>query len=114
MCAQLLSCVWLFAILWTVDCQAPLSMGFSRREYWSGLPFTHSGHLPDPWIEYVSSALVGGFFTSEEAKEAILYHWGNPDIVLRVIKVKYNTFILTRFQFSSVQLLSRVQLFVTP
>ena len=114
MCAQLLSCVWLFAILWTVDCQAPLSMGFSRREYWSGLPFPRSGHLPDPWIEYVSSALVGGFFTTEEAKEAILYHWGNPDIVLRVIKVKYNTFILTRFQFSSVQLLSRVQLFATP
>ena len=48
--------------------------GFSRQEYWSGLPFPRSGHLPDPWIERVSSALVSGFFTTEEAKEAILYH----------------------------------------
>ena len=72
MCAQLLSCVRLFAILWTVGCQAPLSMGFTRREYWSGLPFPRSGYLADPWIEYVFSALVGGFFTTEEAKEAIL------------------------------------------
>ena len=54
--------------------------GFSRQEYWSGLPFPRSGHLPDPWIERVSSALVSGFFTTEEAKEAILYHWGSPDM----------------------------------
>ena len=36
---------------WTVACQAPLSMGFSRQEYWSGLPFPSPGDLPDPWIE---------------------------------------------------------------
>ena len=35
----LLSCVQLLAVLWTVACQAPLSMGFSRQEYWNGLPF---------------------------------------------------------------------------
>ena len=51
MCAQLLSCVWLFAILWTVDCQAPLPMEFSRQEYWSGVPFPSPGDLPDPGIE---------------------------------------------------------------
>ena len=43
-CAQLLSCVWLFATLWTVACQAPLSTGFSRQEYWSGLPFPSPLH----------------------------------------------------------------------
>ena len=46
-----LSCVWLFATPWTVAYQAPLSMGFSRQEYWSGLPFPSPGDLPDPGIE---------------------------------------------------------------
>ena len=40
-----------FATSWTVACQAPLSMGFSRQEYWSGLPFPSPGDLPDPGIE---------------------------------------------------------------
>ena len=39
------------AIPWTVACQAPLSMGFSRQEYWSGLPFPSPGDLPDPGIK---------------------------------------------------------------
>ena len=46
-----------FAILWTEACQAPLSMGFSRQEYWSGLPFPSPGDLPDPGIEPGSPAL---------------------------------------------------------
>ena len=53
--------------LWTVAHQAPLSMGFPRQEYWSGLPFLPPGDLPDPGIEpesSVSPALVG-FFTTE-------------------------------------------------
>ena len=45
---QSLSHVRLFAIPWTVACQAPLSMEFSRQEYWSGLPFPSPGDLPDP------------------------------------------------------------------
>ena len=45
------SCVRLFAILWTVAHQALLSVGFSRQEYWSGLPFPSPGDLPDPGIE---------------------------------------------------------------
>ena len=40
-------------------------MGFSRQEYWSGLSFPPPGDLPDPGIEAVSSALAGGFFTTE-------------------------------------------------
>ena len=50
---------------WTVACQAPLSIGFSWQEYWSGLPFPPPGDLPDPGIKLMSPALAGGFFTSE-------------------------------------------------
>ena len=54
---------------WTVARQAPLSMGFSRQEYWRGLPFPSPGDLPGPGIELVSSIHVsctaGGFVTSE-------------------------------------------------
>ena len=57
MCAQLLSCVQLFIILWTVAHQAPLSMEFSRQEYWSGLLFPTPGDLPDPGIEPESLVL---------------------------------------------------------
>ena len=52
-----LSCVRLFATPWTVACQDPPSMGFSRQEYWSGLPFPSPGDLPDPGIELRSPAL---------------------------------------------------------
>ena len=52
MCIQLLICVWFFATLWTVACQAPLSMELSRQEYWSGVLFPTPGDLPDPGIEY--------------------------------------------------------------
>ena len=47
----------LFVTLQTVACQAPLSMGFSRQEYWSGLPCPSLGDLPDPGIEPVAPAL---------------------------------------------------------
>ena len=56
-CLCVLSCVWLFVAPWTVACQAPLSMEFSRQECWSGLPFPIPGYLPDPGIEPASSAL---------------------------------------------------------
>ena len=48
---------------WTVALQAPLSVGFSRQEYWSGFPFPLLGDLPSPGIELASPALAGGFFT---------------------------------------------------
>ena len=59
------SCVRIFATLWTVAHQAPLSMGFSRQEYWRGLPCPPPGDLPNPGIEPKSPALAGGFFTTE-------------------------------------------------
>ena len=55
--AQSLSRVQLFVTSWTVACQAPLSMGFSRQEYLSGLPFLSPGDLPDPGIKLGSPAL---------------------------------------------------------
>ena len=61
----LLSCVQLFCDLWTVACQASLSIGFPRQEYWSGLPFLSPGDLPNPGMEPLSPALAGGFFTTE-------------------------------------------------
>ena len=55
--AKLLSCARLFATPWTVAYQAPQSMGFSRQEYWSGVPFPSPGDLPDPGIEPGSRTL---------------------------------------------------------
>ena len=60
-----LSCVRLFATPWTVAYQDPRSMGFSRQEYWSGLPFPSPGDLPDPGIEPGSSALQADASPSE-------------------------------------------------
>ena len=57
---------------WTVTHQAPLSMGFPRQEYWSGLPFLSPEDLPDPGIEPTSSALAGRFFTTEPPRQP----WG--------------------------------------
>ena len=50
---------------WTGACQPPLSMGFSRQEYWSGLPLPSPGNLPNPKIEPTSPTLAGRFFTTE-------------------------------------------------
>ena len=61
------SCVWLCVTLWTTACQAPLPIGFSRQEYWSGLPCPLPGDLTNPGIKptsLTSPALAGGFFTT--------------------------------------------------
>ena len=66
------SCVWLFVTLWVIARQSPLSMGFSRQEYWSGLPWPPLGALPDSGIKPaspVSPALAGGFFTTSATWE---------------------------------------------
>ena len=72
------SCVWLFATLWTVAHQAPLSMEFSRREYGSELPYPPLGDLPYPGIELgslTSPALVGRFCTTWEAPFSPWLSW---------------------------------------
>ena len=63
--AYVLSCVRLFVTLWTVARQALLSVGFSRQEYWSRLPFPSPEVLPNPGIELASPALADGFFITE-------------------------------------------------
>ena len=70
MCVQLFSCVELFETLWPVAHQAPLSMGFFRQEYWSGLPFPPSGNLPHLGMESKSPSL--------EADSLPLSHQGSP------------------------------------
>ena len=70
-CAQPLSCVWLFAAPWTVVCQALLPIEFSRQEYWSGLPLHPPRDHPNPGIEpqsLESPALPGGFFTTGKTR----------------------------------------------
>ena len=62
---SVMSDVWLFVTPWTVAYQAPLSMGFSRQEFWSGLPFPSPGDLPDPGIEPWSPSLQAGVLPSE-------------------------------------------------
>ena len=64
-----------FAALWAVALQAPLSVGFSRQEYWTGLPCPLPGDLSDPGIDPASLmylALVGGFFTTSTSWEALI------------------------------------------
>ena len=62
---KLLSHVRLFATPWTVAYQVPTTMGFSRQEYWSGLPFPSPGDLPDPGIEPRSPTLQADSSPSE-------------------------------------------------
>ena len=68
------SCVWFSVTLWTVTCQASLSIGFSRREYWSVLPFPPPGDLPDPGIEPMFRPLHTD------------YHWASKEAHLLNIK----------------------------
>ena len=66
--------VWLCPMLRTATCQTPVFMGFSRQEYWSGLPFPPPGDLPNPGIEpesLTSPALAGRFFTTSTTLEAL-------------------------------------------
>ena len=80
-CTRSLSCVRLLVSSWTVACQTPLSRGFSRQEYWNGLPFLPPGDIPVAGIDPVFPALGGGFFFTTEPPLYI-----NKIVVLKVIK----------------------------
>ena len=73
-----LSHVQLFATPWTVALQDPLSMGFSRQKYWSGLPFPSPGDLPDPGIKPRSPALQANALTSEPSKYLLTSYFCIP------------------------------------
>ena len=78
------SCVWLFVTLWTVAHQASLSMGFSKQEYWSGLPCPPPGDLPDPGIEPVFHAA-----SASQGDSLLLSHLGSPYIFYMHIIMNY-------------------------
>ena len=88
-----LSCVRLFAISWTVACQAPLSMGFSGQEYWSGLPCPPPGALPNPRMEPTSpfspALQVDSFPTEPPVKpkktltSLVLVNSGNNETIIK-------------------------------
>ena len=75
----------LFATLWTAAHQASLSIGFSRQEYWSGLPFPSPGDLPDPGVEHKPPAL--------QVNSLSLSHLGSPSICLDYYYFKKYLFI---------------------
>ena len=85
MCIKSLHSCPTLAIPWTVARQAPLSMEFSRQEYWSGLPFPSPGDLPNPRIKPTSlksPALTGVFFTTSTP-------WESPHIEYYTVLYKY-------------------------
>ena len=83
--------VRLFATLWTVAYQAPPSMGFSRQEYWSGLPFLSPGDLPNPGIETRSPAFQADALTSEPPGKPTRHSIGHLLVLpCPVIKVNGN------------------------
>ena len=73
--------------LWSVACQVPLSMGLSRQEYWSELPFPSQGNLPEPEFEPESPALASRFFTEPWAvyHMLIIDNLPNPDLNIVVV-----------------------------
>ena len=76
-----LSRLWLYATLWTIARQAPLSMEFSRQEYWSGLPCLPPGDLPDPGMEPTSlrsPALAGRVFATSAT-------WKTPLVIRKCV-----------------------------
>ena len=89
-CAQLLCHVWLFETPWTVALQAPLSMGFPKQEYWSGLPLPFPGDLPNPGIKPVSLAF---------ASRLSLSHQGSPAFKIILCKSKQHLVFFTSLSF---------------
>ena len=89
--------VWLFATPRTEACQAPLFVGFSRQEYWSGLPFPPPGELPNSGIKPTSPvtlALAGRFFTTELP--------GKPNISISTANFPWNTTSLHPHNFTDI------------
>ena len=87
------SCVWLSTTSWTVAHWAPLSMGFSRHEYWSGLPCPPTGDLPNPGIEPMSlmaPALSDGFFTTSATAHYLTFFWVQVFLAIKWEKQQFS------------------------
>ena len=107
-CAESLSCVRLCATLWIIACQSPLSMGFSRQEYRSGLPCLPLGDLSDPGIETVSlisATLAGIFFTTGATWEA----WGISRTSLRVLSPRSKSSLRRKNDLASLFIFMGIQ-----
>ena len=89
MCWSLI-CVWLFATPWPVACQAPLSIEFSRQEYWSGLPFSSLGDLPKPEVEPGSPTLPAKALATHSSILAWKIPWTEEPGRLQSIRVRYD------------------------
>ena len=90
----------------TASCQAPLSMGFPRQEYWSGLPFPSPGDPPDSRIELVSPALAGEFFTTEPP--------GKPQILIFSYMIAKNQLLTGHKVSSPIKLSPKTVMFTGP
>ena len=102
---KLLGHVWLFVTPWTVAYQAPWTMGFTRQEYWSGLPWPSPGDLPDPGIEPGSSALQPDTLPSEPP--------GKPWETYRLLFI-YNRTLKIRLQQSGLSWVLCILLILHP
>ena len=97
-CAYMLSCfspVQFFATLWIVAHQVPLSMGFSKQEYWSGWPFPSPGDLPNPEIEPGSPALQAGSLLSKPPRKyslSPLLNWKTSYLLFNKLTPKHSGF----------------------
>ena len=87
------SCIWLFLILWTIAGQAPLSMGFSRQEYWSGLLCLPLGDISNLWIK---PAMAGKFFTTS----TIWTEWPHLNLIIckDCLQIRYTSKVLKGLQ----------------
>ena len=72
-----------FATQWSIACQAPLSTGFPRQEYWSGLPFPSPGDVLYPGIKPMYPVLVGGFFATQPPGKSLF------EIISQQFGIKY-------------------------
>ena len=92
MCMHGVSHVWLFVSPWTVACQAPLFMEFSRQEYWREISYPLPGYLPDPGIKptfHASPALTGRFFTTAPPRNPIHIHTHTYSIYMNLYIYSY-------------------------
>ena len=111
MCAQLLSHVLLFLSPWAVACQAPLSLKFSRKGYWSGLRFPSPGHLPDPGIDPGIDPHLS-FLLHWQRNSLLLYHLGSPLIVMYNLIRSFNIFLFTSWSINI--LICKISLMIVP
>ena len=102
------SCDPFFATPWTVAHQAPLSMGFSRQEYWSGLPHPPPGDLPGPGIEprdqtlsLISPALAGRLFTTRATCKALQICSAYFNSICDCQQIPHARILLSKYFFSN-------------